>query len=80
MNGKSKLTHQNQEHQQEQSALQAHTRQRPAAHEFPNVEEMLRYDAAHTPLPAAVTDRVAASVERERLRAPRVWWKRLFGK
>jgi hypothetical protein len=80
MNGKSKLTQQNKEQQHEQAApLQSQLQQEPGQREFGNVEEMLRFDAAQTPVPGKITERIQASVEREKLRPPRPWWKRLFG-
>jgi hypothetical protein len=81
MNGKSKLTHQNQEQQQEQAeSLQAQQHLQPGQREFNNVEDMLRFDAAQTPVPGRVAERLQESVERENLQPPRPWWKRLFGK
>ncbi len=48
-----------------------------AAREFASVDEMLRHDALHTPVPPAVADRLQESVEREDL-CPAPWWRRLF--
>jgi hypothetical protein len=45
--------------------------------EFTSVEDMLRYDAAHTAPPAAVAERLADSIAREP-RPARSWWRRLF--
>jgi len=48
------------------------------AREFPGVDEMLRHDALHTPVPPSVEIRLQKSVEKEGLQ-PAPWWRRLFG-
>ncbi len=48
------------------------------AREFRSVEEMLRHDALHTPVPPTVAVRLQESVEKEGLQ-PAPWWRRLFG-
>jgi hypothetical protein len=46
--------------------------------EFASVEEMLRHDALHTPVPPAIARRLEESVAQ--LPAPaRSWWRRLLG-
>jgi hypothetical protein len=48
------------------------------ASEFASVEEMLRHDSLHTPVPPAIAQRLAESVAQ--LPAPsRSWWRRLLG-
>lgn len=48
------------------------------AREFSTVEEMLRHDAAQTPVPPAIGRRLEQSVAE--LPPPRrSWWRRLFG-
>ncbi len=54
--------------------------QKTSAHEFSSVEEMLRFDAAQTQLPASVEMRLADSVQKDiATRKNRPWWKKLFG-
>jgi hypothetical protein len=63
--------------QQQQHAAEQQTQQ-PAAREFANAEELLRYDAAHTPVPPGIAQRLQKSTSG--LPAPKTtWWKRLFG-
>ena len=51
--------------------------QRETAPEFASVEEMLRYDAAHTVPPPGVAQRLQESLAKE---APRPWWRRWFSR
>jgi hypothetical protein len=63
--------------QQQQHAAE-HQTQQQAVREFANAEEMLRYDAAHTPVPPAIAQRLQKSTGD--LPQPKLaWWKRLFG-
>ena len=49
-----------------------------SAGEFASVEEMLRHDATHTPVPPAIAQRLEQSVAQ--LPPPaRSWWRRLLG-
>ncbi len=48
------------------------------ASEFASVEEMLRADAAQTPLPEIIETRLKTSIAKQPPR-PRSWWQRLFG-
>jgi hypothetical protein len=52
--------------------------QQPAPLEFATPEEMLRYDAARTEVPATVAQRLQKSVAESGPPRPR-WWRRLFG-
>ncbi len=45
--------------------------------EFATPEEMLRLDAAQTPVPPQIRERLEHSLEREG--KPRAWWRRWFG-
>jgi hypothetical protein len=63
---------QNQEHTEEQRA------QAPAGREFANSDELLRHDAASTPVPPAIEERLKASVGHLPAAKPG-WLKRLFG-
>jgi hypothetical protein len=73
MNGEKKLRH---EQTQEQSHTEAQ-RQESSAREFTSVEELLRYDAGKTAVPAGLAQRLRSSITREPKAAP-VWWKRLL--
>ena len=52
--------------------------QQQSAREFANAEEMLRYDAAHTPVPPGIAQRLQKSTG-DLPRPKTSWWKRLFG-
>jgi hypothetical protein len=45
--------------------------------EFPSVDEMLRHDALHTPVPPGIERRVRDSLGEEA--KPQAWWRRWFG-
>jgi hypothetical protein len=73
MKRQSKLTSRQSEQQQQHSNQQA---EQHAALEFPTVEEMLRHDARHTPVPPSIAHRLQESIGPVQ---PRPWWRRLFG-
>jgi hypothetical protein len=64
----------------EQQSRQTGTEQQvhqPAGLEFATADELLRYDAARTPVPAAVAQRLQQSTgESPAHRRP--WWSRIF--
>lgn len=61
----------------EQAAEQ--TQRTPPAREFATPEELLRFDAAQTPVPPAVADKLQQSIQREPAPAPpQSWWRRWF--
>jgi hypothetical protein len=63
--------------EQQQQATE-HQTQQPAGREFATAEELLRYDAAHTPVPPAIAQRLKKSTGA--LPQPKAaWWKRLLG-
>jgi hypothetical protein len=62
---------QQQEHIAEQQATQN------TAQEFSTVDELLRYDAARTPAPAALAERLKKS-SADFPKPARSWWKKLF--
>jgi len=65
----------NSEQQQEHTEQQS---QQAGAREFATVEEMLRYDAAHTRIPPGIAQRLKQSAGPAP--APsRSWWRRFFG-
>ena len=64
----------NEEHDQTRRQESAHT---PAA-EFSSPEALLRHDAAQTPAPPGVADRLRASLAAEPVK-PASWWRRLLG-
>ena len=63
------------EHQQLTNVQQ--TRQEMPA-EFANVEEVLRHDALHTPVPPTIAKRLEQSLGPVAPPA-RSWWRRIFG-
>jgi hypothetical protein len=73
MKRQSKLTSRQSEQEQQ---LSHHQTQQHAAHEFASVEEMLRHDALHTPVPPNIAQRLKESIGPVQ---PRSWWRRLFG-
>jgi len=73
MKHRTKLT-QGHDHAVEQ---QAHAR---AAREFSNSDELLRFDAAQTTVPAEIAQRLEKSVAQMRPAESRPWWKHLFGR
>jgi len=64
--------------QEQQQQATEHQTQQPAAREFATAEELLRYDAAHTPVPPVIAQRLQKSTS-ELPRPNRAWWKRWFG-
>ncbi len=66
-----------QQTESESQLTAAEQTQTETGREFGTVDEMLRHDALHTPVPPAVEDRLQQSVDREGLR-PAPWWRRLF--
>ena len=65
--------------EQEQLAAQQQQAQSSSAQEFASVEEMLRHDALHTPLPPTIAHRLEESVKQLPPRSQRGWWRRFFG-
>jgi len=74
MNPPKKLTSQQKAEQEQQSALEGQTEAKSGM-EFSSVEEMLRHDAVHTPVPPNVSRRLAESINRE-TPPEKPWWKR----
>jgi len=75
------MKHQTKLSQEQQQSRQVGTgqqTQQPAAREFANTEEMLRYDAAHTTVPTAVAQRLQKSTG-DLPRSKAAWWKRILG-
>ena len=60
-----------------QQSTQQHT-QSSSENEFATVEEMLRHDAIHTPVPPAIAHRLSDSMA-QLPAPPRPWWRRLLG-
>jgi hypothetical protein len=64
--------------QEQQQQATEHQTQQPAAREFATAEELLRYDAAHTPVPPVIAQRLQKSTGD--LAEPKLaWWKRWLG-
>jgi hypothetical protein len=73
MKRQSKLTSRQSEQEQQLSHQES---QQHTAHEFATVEEMLRHDARHTPVPPNIAHRLQESIGPVDTRP---WWRRLFG-
>ena len=71
-----KIVSQQKEEAVEETVNQQQTTQ--SAREFASVEEMLRHDAIHTPVPPAIGQRLERSVA-QLPPPPRSWWRRLLG-
>jgi hypothetical protein len=66
-----------QQAEEEQHALSEQQSQHETV--FGTVEEMLRHDAVHTPVPPSIARRLQESVSQLPAPPPRAWWRRLFG-
>jgi hypothetical protein len=78
MNPPKKVTiHQQAEEQQQ--AISAQQAQQESVREFESVEQMLRHDALHTPVPPAIAHRLQESVSQLPPPDRRRWWRRIFG-
>ena len=75
MKRQTKLTQQEQE---QLAAEQQHT-QSASPLEFATVEEMLRHDALHTPVPPTIATRLEESTSQLEPPPGRAWWRRFFG-
>jgi hypothetical protein len=75
MKRESKLT----QKEQEELAAELQQTQLSSAQEFASVEEMLRHDALHTPVPPNIADRLEESVKDLPPSAAKGWWRRFFG-
>jgi hypothetical protein len=75
MKRQTKLTQQ----EQEQLAAAQQQTQSSSAREFASVEEMLRHDALHTPVPPAIAHRLEESTRQLEPPPGRAWWRRFFG-
>jgi hypothetical protein len=75
MKRQTKLTQQ----EQEQLAAAQQQTQSSSAKEFASVEEMLRHDALHTPVPPAIAHRLEESASQLPPPSGRAWWRRFFG-
>lgn len=75
MKRQTKLTSQ----EQEQLAAEQQQKQSSSAQEFASVEEMLRHDALHTPVPPSIGQRLEESVRGLPPPPARAWWRRFFG-
>ena len=68
----------NSEQQQSQQVGTGQQTQQQAVHIFASAEELLRYDAAHTPVPPVIAQRLQKSTSE--LPQPKLaWWKRWLG-
>lgn len=74
MKRETKLT----QHEQEQLAAAQQQTQSSSPLEFASVEEMLRHDALHTPVPPTIAHRLEESISQLPPPAGRAWWRRFF--
>jgi hypothetical protein len=72
MKRQSKLT----SRQSEQEQQLSHQEAQHSVQEFTTVEEMLRHDARHTPVPPNIAHRLQESIGPAPTRS---WWRRFFG-
>jgi hypothetical protein len=73
---KHRLNHETGEEMEEESSVAGEHRTENAL-TFETPEEMLRHDAAHTPVPPQMRERVMRSISQEPVQPnPRPWWKR----
>lgn len=78
MNPPKKVTvHQQTEEQQQ--VVSGQQTQQQSGHEFASVEEMLRHDALHTPVPPAIAQRLQESVSQLPVPSRGGWWRKIFG-
>lgn len=75
---KKKLTSQQETTSHEQALTQGETQQQTPP-EFGDVEEMLRHDCLHTPVPPLIAQRLQESISQLPAPPSRSWWRRLFG-
>ncbi len=76
MDPQKKLNTQQKAEEEQQVARQQQTE----AHEFSSVEEMLRHDALHTPVPPTIAYRLEQSIAREPPPAKPGWWRKFLGR
>jgi hypothetical protein len=67
-----------QEHRQVEQSAELHLQQSQAAQDFASADELLRADAAQTPVPERIAERLKESIAREPKKTLS-WWQRLFG-
>ena len=75
MKRETKLTRQ----EQEQLAAAQQQTKSASPQEFASVEEMLRHDALHTPVPPNIAFRLEESLKDLPPASSRGWWRRFFG-
>jgi hypothetical protein len=66
-----------QSEQQQEHAAEHHTGQ-TAGREFASVDDLLRFDAAHTTTPPAIADRLQKSSAQIPKPSSPSWWQRFF--
>jgi hypothetical protein len=77
MNPPKKTIHQRIEEQEQ--AANHQSSQQESVREFASVEEVLRHDASHTPVPPTVAYRLQQSIAQSPAQPRRSWWRRLLG-
>lgn len=71
-----KLTSKQKAEEQQSLSTGEQTQTQPV--EFETAEQLLRHDAAQTPVPARVAERLKESIQ-DLPQPSRAWWKRFFG-
>ncbi len=77
MNPPKKLTTQHKTEEQQETAATQQQQTAQGGQEFATVEEMLRHDAMHTPVPPSIKRRLEKSLEEQGPPVP--WWRRWLG-
>jgi hypothetical protein len=63
---------------EEQQSVTSQQTKNQSELEFASVEDMLRHDALHTPVPPAIAHRLQSSLEQLQPTARPSWWRRIF--
>jgi hypothetical protein len=74
----SQLRHRHEEQQESTAVSQNTETESVQGQEFASPEEAIRFDAAQTPLPPAIADRLRSSLAKEP-KTRRSWWRRWTG-
>ncbi|MEY2408084.1 MAG: hypothetical protein QOF48_754 [Verrucomicrobiota bacterium] len=64
---------------EEQILAEQNSNAQETAIEFASGDKAIRHDAANTPLPPSIAERLRQSIEREPVQPAAPWWKRWFG-
>jgi hypothetical protein len=76
---KKAITRQQAEAEEHQEAQTQQQTQDSTQLEFATVEELLRHDTLHTPVPPAIAQRLQESLNQLPASSRPPWWRRIFG-